>query len=188
MQSWTRPQDHPIRSLVTLFVGWKVLLLLVAACSPGLGYDTSASLFYGGPDQDNQLPLVLRYIVGKLTRWDAIYFVKASHRGYLFEQEWAFGWGFTRLIALCAGGMEESHSLRARLTEHRLEETRSVRLCGIGGISRHMHRPCLSSALSPGSVQPDSKTILQLPCHVCFQSGCISHHLPSRNLPVFSLC
>ncbi|KAG4443790.1 hypothetical protein IFR05_000690 [Cadophora sp. M221] len=107
MQSWTRPQDNPIRSLITLFVGWKALLLLIATCSPGLGYDTSASLFYGGPDHDDQLPLVLRYIVGKLTRWDAIYFVKASRRGYLFEQEWAFGWGFTRLIALCVEGLKK---------------------------------------------------------------------------------
>ncbi|KAH7342948.1 GPI mannosyltransferase 2 [Rhexocercosporidium sp. MPI-PUGE-AT-0058] len=107
MQSWTRPQDTPVRSLLTLFVGWKALLLLVAVCSPGLGYDTSASLFYGGPDHGSQLPLALRYIVGKLTRWDAIYFVKTSRRGYLFEQEWAFGWGFTRVIALCVGGLRK---------------------------------------------------------------------------------
>lgn len=105
MRLWTRPQDNPIRSLVTLFVAWKALLLLVAACSPGLGYDTSASLFYAEPDHGKQLPLALRHIVGKLTRWDAIYFVKTSRRGYLFEQEWAFGWGFTRLIALCTSGM-----------------------------------------------------------------------------------
>ncbi|KAL5329206.1 hypothetical protein ACEPPN_002716 [Leptodophora sp. 'Broadleaf-Isolate-01'] len=107
MESWTRPQNNPIRSLITLFVGWKALLLLVATCSPGLGYDTSTSLFYGGPNHDNPLPLALRYIVGKLTRWDAIYFVKASRRGYLFEQEWAFGWGFTRVIALCVEGLKK---------------------------------------------------------------------------------
>ncbi|KAL2075837.1 hypothetical protein VTL71DRAFT_780 [Oculimacula yallundae] len=99
MRLWTRPQDDPIRSLITLFIGWKALLLLVAACSPGLGYDTSGGLLYGELGHDNQLPLALHYIVGKLTRWDAIYFLKTSHRGYLFEQEWAFGWGFTRLVA-----------------------------------------------------------------------------------------
>ncbi|KAK2627311.1 hypothetical protein QTJ16_003277 [Diplocarpon rosae] len=94
-----RPQEHPIRSLVTLYVGWKALLLLVAACSPGPGYDTSASL--AEPGQGPELPLALRYIVGKLTRWDALYFVQISTRGYLFEQEWAFGWGFTRVITAC---------------------------------------------------------------------------------------
>merc|ERR1711939_997164 len=102
MQSWTRPQDSPIRSLVAVFVAWKTLLLLLAVCSPGLGYDPSTSLFYTESEQGIQLPLVLRYVVGKLTRWDGIYFVKSSRRGYLFEQEWAFGWGFTRVIALCS--------------------------------------------------------------------------------------
>ncbi|PBP27848.1 mannosyltransferase [Diplocarpon rosae] len=94
-----RPQERPIRSLVTLYVGWKALLLLVAACSPGPGYDTSASLVE--PGQGPELPWALRYLVGKLTRWDAVYFVQLSTRGYLFEQEWAFGWGFTRLITAC---------------------------------------------------------------------------------------
>merc|ERR1711964_627685 len=73
-----------------------------AVCSPGMGYDTSTSLFYTESEQAIQLPLVLRYLVGKLTRWDGIYFVQSSRRGYLFEQEWAFGWGFTRVIALCS--------------------------------------------------------------------------------------
>jgi phosphatidylinositol glycan class V len=50
------------------------------------------------------LPITLQYIIGKLTRWDAIYFFKAAHRGYLFEQEWAFGWGFTRVIAIVTAG------------------------------------------------------------------------------------
>ncbi|PVH89899.1 glycosyltransferase family 76 protein [Cadophora sp. DSE1049] len=108
MQFWTRPQGNPIRSLVTLFVGWKTLLLLLSICSPGLGYDTSTSLFYTEPDHGDQLPFVLRYIVGKLTRWDGIYFVKTSRRGYLFEQEWAFGWGFTRVIALCSQVLRRS--------------------------------------------------------------------------------
>ena len=109
MQPWTRPQDSPIRSLAALFVAWKTLLLLLAVCSPGLGYDTSTSLFYTESKQAIQLPLVLRYLVGKLTRWDGIYFVQSSRRGYLFEQEWAFGWGFTRVIALCSQGKQSSH-------------------------------------------------------------------------------
>ncbi|KAJ5050537.1 uncharacterized protein L3040_002414 [Drepanopeziza brunnea f. sp. 'multigermtubi'] len=94
-----RPQEHPIRSLATLYLLWKSLLLLVAACSPGPGYDTSASLTQQPLSYDRELPLALRYILTKLTRWDALYFVKISTRGYLFEQEWAFGWGFTRIIS-----------------------------------------------------------------------------------------
>jgi GPI mannosyltransferase 2 len=92
--------------LTTLFVVWKTLILVIACCSPGPGYDTSTSLLLptNGSGDGRALPAVLQYIVGKLTRWDAIYFVKVANRGYLFEQEWAFGWGFTRIIALGTAG------------------------------------------------------------------------------------
>lgn len=104
MQLWTRPLDRPLRNLVVLCVAWKLLLLLIAVLSPGTGYDTSASLFSQSVAEGRQLPLAIQYTLDKLTRWDAIYFVKIADRGYLFEQEWAFGWGFTRLISLCAAG------------------------------------------------------------------------------------
>lgn len=29
----------------------------------------------------------------RFTSWDAIYFVSVAKRGYVFEQEWAFGTG-----------------------------------------------------------------------------------------------
>lgn len=107
MQLWTRPLDHPTRTLIASFAAWKALLLVIAACSPGPGYDTSTSLaFPHGIGNVGELSLILRYMASKLTRWDAIYFVKAANRGYLFEQEWAFGWGFTRLIALCSAVLE----------------------------------------------------------------------------------
>lgn len=104
MQLWIRPLDHPIRNLVILCVGWKLLLLLIAVLSPGPGYDTSASLYSPSAAEDRQLPPAIQYILGKLVRWDAIYFVQTAHRGYVFEQEWAFGWGFSRLISLCTAG------------------------------------------------------------------------------------
>lgn len=104
MQLWTRPLHRPIRSLVVLCVAWKLLLLLIAVLSPGTGYDTSASLFSQSAAEARKLPLAVQYILGKLIRWDAIYFVKTAGRGYVFEQEWAFGWGFSRLISLCAAG------------------------------------------------------------------------------------
>jgi phosphatidylinositol glycan class V len=106
MQLWTRPFDNPIRNLITLFLCWKTLILAIACCSPGPGYDTSTSLALAtsGPGEARALPVALQYIIGKLTRWDAIYFFKSSHRGYLFEQEWAFGWGFSRVIAIFTAG------------------------------------------------------------------------------------
>ncbi|KAH6680347.1 GPI mannosyltransferase 2 [Halenospora varia] len=107
MRSVSRVYDNPRRNLVALFFVWKTLLLLVACCSPGSGYDTSTDLILP-PENDDAggLPIILQYTVGKLTRWDAIYFVQASKRGYVFEQEWAFGWGFTRLIASIATNLE----------------------------------------------------------------------------------
>ena len=94
---------HPIRSLTLSFVAWKTLLLLIAAASPGSGYDTSASLTAALNGPTRGLPTALRYLVEKLTRWDAIYFVKIAQRGNRFEQEWAW-WGFPRAIALCTAG------------------------------------------------------------------------------------
>lgn len=108
MQSKAFLSNHPIRTLVFLFLVWKILLLFIAAASPGRGYDTSASL--NEPNRHSlenpagALPAPLRYLLEKLMRWDAIYFVKIANRGYLFEQEWAFGWGFTRAIALLTAG------------------------------------------------------------------------------------
>jgi phosphatidylinositol glycan class V len=105
MQSWlllSKPLECPIPALAVIFTTWKILLLVVAACSPGPGYDTSTALFqpYIESATPSHASLLLHYISNKLVRWDAIYFSKISSRGYLFEQEWAFGWGFTRLIAL----------------------------------------------------------------------------------------
>jgi phosphatidylinositol glycan class V len=106
MQPWIRPFENPIRTLVIFFVAWKILLLIIASSSPGLGYDTSTSLLLTSHETsgDGRLHLALHHIVGKLTRWDAIYFVKVANRGYLFEQEWAWGWGFTRMLAFCTAG------------------------------------------------------------------------------------
>lgn len=100
MQFLTRNLDHSVRKLVVAFFWWKTLLLLIALCSPGPGYDTSGSLIEASHGKEI-LPLALRHTIGKLVRWDAIYFVKTAERGYLFEQEWAFGWGFSRVIAHC---------------------------------------------------------------------------------------
>ena len=93
---------HPLRALLLCFAAWKALLLLVAVASPGPGYDTSTSLVLSHPQGgggDGPLPAALHRIATRLTRWDAIYFTQVAARGYRFEQDWAFGWGLTRLVA-----------------------------------------------------------------------------------------
>lgn len=134
MQLWTRPLDRPIQNLVILWVAWKLLLLLIAISSPGPGYDTSASLLSPGASESQQLPPALQYIVGKLTRWDAIYYSKIADRGYVFEQEWAFGWGFTRLISLCAAGEGSSAVSEKTLTETALQSAGIAHYDGLEGV------------------------------------------------------
>ncbi|KAH8599794.1 hypothetical protein B0O99DRAFT_668254 [Bisporella sp. PMI_857] len=112
ISSIIQPMDFssrtPIRNLALAFIAWKSILLIVAVCSPGPGYDTSTSLSLSSYHQDKRLPAFLYYVSVKLTRWDAIYFTKTAHRGYLFEQEWAFGWGFSRLIKLCTTAIRKA--------------------------------------------------------------------------------
>jgi hypothetical protein len=104
--SLSKPLDNPLRSLLVIFLLWKGLLLAIATCSPGPGYDTSTGLNqpYGNDVSNGLASQLLTTIATKLTRWDAIYFIKVAARGYLFEQEWAFGWGFTSLVAFFANG------------------------------------------------------------------------------------
>jgi phosphatidylinositol glycan class V len=103
----TKALDHPTRSLTIVFILWKTFLLLVASCSPGPGYDTSTSLAQhteGERIVRNALTSSLSHISQKLTRWDAIYFTSIARRGYIYEQEWAFGWGFTHIISFFTVG------------------------------------------------------------------------------------
>src|SRR4051812_31974874 len=94
-----QPLEAPFRTLSIAFICWKAVLLLIAACSPGPGYDTSTNLLLSSLEyQGIDLPSTARYLISKLVRWDGIYFVQLAERGYLYEQEWAFGWGFTRMI------------------------------------------------------------------------------------------
>jgi phosphatidylinositol glycan class V len=91
---WTHPLQRPKACLIVTFLAWKLLLFLVAVASPGPGYDTSTFLSTSSPS----------YVLGKFVRWDAIYFTQIARRGYVFEQEWAFGWGFTRILAAAGRG------------------------------------------------------------------------------------
>ena len=104
---WARPLGHPKWFLVSSFTIWKLILLAIALASPGPGYDTSTALLHldlsftqAKPRSDWELASRLRNLV----RWDAIYFTQLARRGYLWEQEWAFGWGFSNLIAVTSRG------------------------------------------------------------------------------------
>lgn len=105
-----QPYDSPASFLILLFLAWKLLLLAVAFATPGPGYDTSTQLLllkgYGidGLPNPNASAVAEHYsgverLVERLTRWDAIYFTSVGSRGRVYEQEWAFGWGWTELLA-----------------------------------------------------------------------------------------
>lgn len=104
---------HPIRTLVLLFLAWKAILIPIIANCPGLGYDTSTNLLVvSSPlvasDGDSSATWFssLRstiespsWTIWNFVRWDAIYFVRVAERGYLFEQEWAWGYGWTGALS-----------------------------------------------------------------------------------------
>ncbi|RYP31536.1 hypothetical protein DL767_005714 [Monosporascus sp. MG133] len=99
---------------VVAFASWKALLLAIAiGSSVGPAYDTSSTLISPVISSPNESAFD---IATKLTRWDAIYFVQAARRGYLFEQEWAFGGGLPTVISfitnvLVGVGFEDTDSL-----------------------------------------------------------------------------
>ena len=113
--------DHPKTSLTVCFAQWKLFLLGIAFFSPGSGYDTSTRLLHGNrtPTEDDPLGSWRHVsLLEKLVRWDAIYFTKVAQRGYQWEQEWAFGWGFTNLIGSVSSGQssDKVHSIDLTLS------------------------------------------------------------------------
>jgi phosphatidylinositol glycan class V len=99
--------------LLCLFCAWKALLLAVVLAGPGDsdgGYDSSTQLHLGGAGSSGAThlaplaPLAER-LLRRLTRWDAVYFTQTAARGYVREQEWAFGWGFAAALRYASRGM-----------------------------------------------------------------------------------
>lgn len=107
LTAWVQPLDHPKKFLVLSFVTWKLILLCIAFTSPGPGYDTSSFLFHSDLDlaqTKSRAGWEPASRLRSLVRWDAIYFTETARRGYLWEQEWAFGWGFSNLVAVTSKG------------------------------------------------------------------------------------
>ena len=106
-------QKHPKIALVLCCILWKISLLSLALISPGVGYDTSTDVLFATPSHRAN---PFSHCVKKLVRWDAIYFSQIAQRGQSFEQEWAFGWGFMRMLGLGGKGRNLEHDLVSLLT------------------------------------------------------------------------
>jgi phosphatidylinositol glycan class V len=105
----TASQDY---RLTSIFVAWKSFLTLLTAICPGPGYDTSGLILFGGNEHRHTAFLSSSYgdrIALKLLRWDSLYFVMTAKRGYLYEQEWAFSWAYSKFLSTfkdCKGVFE----------------------------------------------------------------------------------
>jgi len=110
---------NPALLLLLLFAVWKTALLLLAVASPGDGYDASTTVLLargaisvtsdasgmGARASEHEVGAAsANIVVRKLLRWDAFYYTEVAARGYRFEQEWAFGWGFTRALSHISNG------------------------------------------------------------------------------------
>ncbi|KAF7717962.1 GPI mannosyltransferase 2 [Penicillium ucsense] len=101
--------DSPVGSLTVAFLLWKFLLFVVVALCPGPGYDTSTSLLLHENAQSINKPLDGLSWPLKFARWDSIYFLPIAEKGYVFEQEWAFG--YPRILSLVASAIRPSGGL-----------------------------------------------------------------------------
>ncbi|PYH93000.1 DUF409 domain protein [Aspergillus ellipticus CBS 707.79] len=100
---------QPIRALTVAFCLWKALVYLVIISCPGLGYDTSTAHLYQPTGRSDVISGDIKYahlpIPLKFVRWDSIYFVHVAEKGYVFEQEWAFGYGYTKVLAFITSAL-----------------------------------------------------------------------------------
>ncbi|KAK9319132.1 hypothetical protein V1517DRAFT_66672 [Lipomyces orientalis] len=86
-----------IRLISSTFALVKVILVIIPLLVLQQ-YDTSSQLLFTSPDVS---PL-LNYVLSRLLVWDTVFFIQIAQRGYVFEQEWAFGWLWTGTIRVVA--------------------------------------------------------------------------------------
>lgn len=170
-RSGSSPLLADVRTLACLFVAWKLLLLCVAYASPGPGYDTSTTLLFARAQpalsENTLLEDFAKRLASKLVRWDALYFVSVAHRGRLFEQEWAWGWGYTNFLGLISRGWFNAP-----------ESTEVTRLNTTSVLPR-------ASSLSPLYVQAFAGVLISHVSHLLsvFMLYGLVHHLPIMNKP-----
>ena len=121
---------RPIHSLTRIFLTWRLLLLCLVLVSPVVGYDTSTSLLLDSQSspspESHAWPIrLVKHLLRKLVRWDAIYMTQIAARGYAYEQEWAFGYGYTKLLGVLALPFNKTGFLGG------LSETEGIALVGI---------------------------------------------------------
>jgi len=93
--------------LIALFLLWKLLLLVLAALSPGPGYDTSSSLLLPAIDVEKYPSIpssASARVLNRLVRWDALHFMGVAQHGYRYEQDQAWGWIYTTFLKNSAKG------------------------------------------------------------------------------------
>lgn len=117
MSTTAKADGHPYLAISIAFVAWKAGLVAIAVGSQvGPTYDTSSGLLID-PDQNTGRLLT------RLTSWDAIYFVKAAQRGYLFEQEWAFGSALPWCISVLIQGKQVGNGPKCTTNERTNKQT-----------------------------------------------------------------
>jgi phosphatidylinositol glycan class V len=147
------------------------LLLCIAYASPGPGYDTSTTLLFARAQpalsENTLLEDFAKRLASKLVRWDALYFLSVAQRGYVFEQEWAWGWGYTNFL----GGISKGWSNASEFTQ-------VSRLNATSVLPR-------TSSLSPLYVQAFAGVLISHVSHLLsvFMLYGLVHHLPIMDRP-----
>ncbi|KAH6887587.1 GPI mannosyltransferase 2 [Thelonectria olida] len=97
--------SSPLLSLSLSFTLWKSFLLLIAL-APTLfttDYDTSTSLFFAILYPPNSS---IPALASRLTRWDALYFMRSARTGYVYEQDWAFALGLPKVVTTLGAALD----------------------------------------------------------------------------------
>ncbi|KAK9450182.1 uncharacterized protein V1518DRAFT_195942 [Limtongia smithiae] len=86
-------QSRDLRLLTSTFILVKSIIFVI----PQLvlqQYDTSSQLLFVSP----KVPEIVNYVLPRFLVWDTVFFIHIAQRGYVYEQEWAFGWLWTGAI------------------------------------------------------------------------------------------